>query len=111
MRKSFRCEHNRGDHSMTNRQPFTAANVRLPRGVRDFLPAAATTRRAIADSVLARFDRWGYQRLITPQFEVADVLERGLGDGARRNAVRFIEPDTGGRRIFCDQTSRPKSLE
>lgn len=71
------------------------ADVRLPPGVRDFLPAAAATRRQIAGALLERFERWGYQRVITPQFECADVLERGLGDEGRREALRFVEPESG----------------
>ncbi len=72
---------------------FNAADVRLPQGVRDFLPAAATARRRISDRVHARFNLWGYQQIITPQLEIASVLDRGLGDAARRGAVRFLEPE------------------
>jgi ATP phosphoribosyltransferase regulatory subunit len=45
--------------------------------------------------VLAVFEAWGYARLITPMFECADVLERGLGADARAAAIRFVEPGTG----------------
>ncbi|MBL8626882.1 MAG: ATP phosphoribosyltransferase regulatory subunit [Myxococcales bacterium] len=69
--------------------------VRLPAGVRDFLPRAAARRRAIAERLLATFEAWGYQRIITPVFECADVLERGLGGDARAAAIRFVEPGTG----------------
>lgn len=69
--------------------------VRLPAGVRDFLPRAAARRRAIADALLGVFERWGYERIITPVVEVADVLDLGLGDSARASAVRFVEPMTG----------------
>ena len=69
--------------------------VRLPAGVRDFLPRAAARRRAIAERVLAAFEAWGYARIITPVFECADVLERGLGADARAAAIRFVEPGTG----------------
>ena len=41
------------------------------------------------------FEAWGYARLITPVFEHADVLERGLGHGAKAQAIRFVEPGTG----------------
>src|SRR6476661_6373621 len=41
------------------------------------------------------FEAWGYRRVITPVFEVADVLERGLGHDARAAAIRFVEPGTG----------------
>jgi ATP phosphoribosyltransferase regulatory subunit len=63
--------------------------------VRDFLPRAARRRRAIATRLLDTFESWGYQRIITPLFERADVLERGLGQDARAAAIRFIEPASG----------------
>jgi ATP phosphoribosyltransferase regulatory subunit len=63
--------------------------------VRDFLPRAAARRRSLAEAVLEVFEAWGYARIITPMFECADVLERGLGAGARAAAIRFVEPGTG----------------
>jgi len=63
--------------------------------VRDFLPRAAAHRRSIAERLLAEFEAWGYQRIITPIFECADVLERGLGDNASASAIRFVEPTSG----------------
>ncbi len=69
--------------------------IRLPAGVRDFLPRAAPRRRAIAERLLGGFEAWGYARIITPVFECADVLERGLGADARAAAIRFVEPGSG----------------
>jgi ATP phosphoribosyltransferase regulatory subunit len=79
------------------------ARIRLPAGVRDFLPAAAARRRALSERLLGEFERWGFERIITPlfehvgalEFECADVLERGLGADARAAAIRFVEPVTG----------------
>ena len=71
------------------------SRVRLPTGVRDFLPRAAARRRDIAERLLAVFEQWGFERIITPIFECADVLERGLGQGARAAALRFVEPLSG----------------
>jgi len=71
------------------------SSIRLPSGVRDFLPRAASRRRALAERVEDLFEAWGYQRVITPYFEVYDVLERGLGTAARAAAIRFVEPGTG----------------
>ncbi len=45
--------------------------------------------------MLEVFEAWGYARIITPVFECADVLERGLGQDARAAAIRFVEPGTG----------------
>ena len=72
-----------------------APRIRLPVGVRDFLPQAAARRRSIAERLLGEFERWGFERIITPLFECADVLERGLGADARAAAIRFVEPVTG----------------
>lgn len=69
--------------------------VRLPAGVRDFLPRAAARRRAIAERLVALFESFGYLRIIPPVFECADVLERGLGDADRHDAIRFVEPGSG----------------
>jgi len=72
-----------------------APPIRLPSGVRDLLPRAAARRHALAERVMAMFEAWGYARIITPVFECADVLERGLGPDARAAAIRFVEPGTG----------------
>lgn len=63
--------------------------------MRDFLPRAAARRVALAGRVTGVFEAWGYARIITPIFEHADVLERGLGPDARAAAIRFVEPGTG----------------
>src|SRR5215218_4942665 len=74
---------------------MTTPPIRLPSGVRDFLPRAAARRRSLAEKMMQVFEAWGYARVITPVFECADVLERGLGAGARAAAIRFVEPGTG----------------
>lgn len=71
------------------------AAIRLPPGVRDFLPRASARRRSIAERLLAEFEAWGYARVITPMFERAEVLELGLGKDARRAAIRFVAPGSG----------------
>lgn len=63
--------------------------------MRDFLPRAAARRVSLAERVTGVFEAWGYARIITPIFEHADVLERGLGHDARAAAIRFVEPGTG----------------
>jgi ATP phosphoribosyltransferase regulatory subunit len=59
------------------------------------MPRAAARRVSLAARVARTFEAWGYARIITPVFECADVLERGLGPGARAAAIRFVEPGTG----------------
>jgi ATP phosphoribosyltransferase regulatory subunit len=69
--------------------------IRLPLGVRDFLPGAAAARRRVQAQVVAAVEAWGYARIITPAFECADVLALGLGAAADAEAVRFVEPGSG----------------
>src|SRR5437588_12538862 len=65
--------------------------IRLPLGVRDYLPGPAALRLGVARSCLETFERWGYRQIITPVFEYADVLARG----SDTPAIRFVEPTTG----------------
>jgi ATP phosphoribosyltransferase regulatory subunit len=63
--------------------------------VRDYLPRAAARRRRIVEALLAAFERWGYQRIITPAYELEEVLARGLGRGSAGAAIRFVDPGSG----------------
>lgn len=65
-----------------------------PRGLRDLLPEATASIAAIQRRLSQGFELAGYQRVTTPAFEYADVLERGL-EVDRNQVVRFVEPDTG----------------
>jgi ATP phosphoribosyltransferase regulatory subunit len=49
----------------------------------------------MAETLLKLFDRWGYERMVTPLFELAEVFERGLGADARAATIRFVEPGSG----------------
>jgi ATP phosphoribosyltransferase regulatory subunit len=69
--------------------------LRLPTGMRDHAPEAASVRRRIVDGLLATFERRGFARVITPAFEYEDVLALGMGDAARAATFRFVEPSTG----------------
>lgn len=67
----------------------------LPRGARDLLPAAARRRRAVTDALLAVFDRWGYDPVVTPAIEYFAVFGRWLAERERQRCVRFIEAGSG----------------
>ncbi|MFT3698123.1 MAG: ATP phosphoribosyltransferase regulatory subunit [Kofleriaceae bacterium] len=71
----------------------TVPPIRLPAGVRDFLPVSAARRRQLAENVMSVFELFGYARVITPMFEVDDVL--GRGTSTRETAIRFVEPGSG----------------
>src|SRR5437016_5091654 len=69
-------------------QDSARTHVRLPHGVRDYLPEAAARRRAIADALRGEFQRWGYRAIVTPAFEYEAVLRRGLGPGGEAEVGR-----------------------
>jgi ATP phosphoribosyltransferase regulatory subunit len=53
--------------------------VRLPQGVRDWLPHELARKRDIEQSLRAVFGRWSYEEVQTPTMERFDVIEKGLG--------------------------------
>jgi ATP phosphoribosyltransferase regulatory subunit len=54
--------------------------VKLPAGVRDWLPHELARKREIEQQMRAVFGRWAYDEVQTPIVERFDVLERGLGE-------------------------------
>ncbi|MDF2695965.1 MAG: phosphoribosyltransferase regulatory subunit [Labilithrix sp.] len=75
--------------------PLTALEHPLPPGMRDLLPEEAASRRDLSEVVLERFALHGYRLVTPPAFELASVLERGLGASAADDVLRFIEPESG----------------
>jgi len=63
--------------------------------MRDLLPEETAAQRALSAAVLARFALFGYQLVTPPAFELAQVIERGLGTSAASDVLRFIEPESG----------------
>lgn len=76
-------------------RPAEGVDAVLPRGARDLLPAAARRRRAVTDALLAAFDRWGYDPVVTPAIEYFAVFGRWLAERDRHRCVRFIEAGSG----------------
>ncbi len=63
--------------------------------MRDLLPGEAASRRRLARAVLEHFALHGYDVVTPPAFELAFVLERGLGTLDPRDVLRFVEPESG----------------
>lgn len=63
--------------------------------MRDLLPEEAEEQGALASKVQSTFQLFGYQPVILPAFEYAEVLERGLGGIEPTSILRFVEPETG----------------
>ena len=75
--------------------PPRALSHPLPAGMRDLLPEEARRRRALARLVLDHFALHGYHLVTPPAFELAEVLERGLGALDPADVLRFVEPESG----------------
>jgi ATP phosphoribosyltransferase regulatory subunit len=73
----------------------TAPNHPLPAGMRDLLPPEAAQRRRLSRRLLDHFSLYGYELVTPPAFELAEVLERGLGTLDPRDVLRFVEPESG----------------
>lgn len=67
----------------------------LPAGMRDLLPEEAAHRKALSRTLLERFALFGYRLVTPPAFELAEVVQRGLGAAAASEVLRFIEPESG----------------
>ena len=67
----------------------------LPAGMRDLLPEETRERRELAGRVLQRLELFGYDLVLLPAFEFAEVLERGLGALEPSEVLRFVEPESG----------------
>jgi ATP phosphoribosyltransferase regulatory subunit len=67
----------------------------LPSGMRDLLPQEADEQLRLSRLVLRTFELHGFQQVVLPVFEYADVLEQGLGHIEPNSVLRFVEPETG----------------
>jgi len=63
--------------------------------MRDLLHPRAEARVELRGRLARLFSSHGYDLVLTPPFEHADVLERGLATVDRRDLLRFVEPETG----------------
>jgi len=66
--------------------------VRLPAGVRDWLPQEFAYKREIEETIRRVFRTWSYAEVLTPTFESYESLERGLGEKLMQQTFRFTDP-------------------
>ncbi|MFC1595664.1 ATP phosphoribosyltransferase regulatory subunit [Candidatus Margulisiibacteriota bacterium] len=69
--------------------------TQTPQGVRDLLPADVAKRNEVVDKINAVFEKYSYQRIVTPVLELYETLEKGLTPDMKKNSVKFI--DRGGQ--------------
>lgn len=66
--------------------------MRLPAGVRDWLPQEFAYKREIEETIRGVFRTWSYAEMLTPTFESYESLERGLGEKLMQQTFRFTDP-------------------
>jgi ATP phosphoribosyltransferase regulatory subunit len=66
-----------------------------PVGVRDFPPELAGAFYELQTLLVQTFTAQGYERVLTPTFELARVFERGLGPNEASRIMRFVDPQNG----------------
>lgn len=54
--------------------------LQTPKGFRDFLPADALKRKAVADRIISVFERFGFDPLETPTVEYEETLQGKYGE-------------------------------
>ncbi len=65
-----------------------STSARLPRGMRDLLPAAMRRRQYVTDTLRDVFERFGFEPLQTPAMELATTLLGKYGPDAERLIYR-----------------------
>ena len=66
--------------------------MRLPAGVRDWLPQEFAYKREIEETIREVFRTWSYSEVLTPTFESEESLVRGLGEKLMQQTFRFTDP-------------------
>lgn len=79
--------------------------MRLPAGVRDWLPNELARKREIEQKIRAVFGRWSYQEVVTPGFERFEVLEFGLGDTLTDETFRFTDRQANALALRPEMTT------
>jgi ATP phosphoribosyltransferase regulatory subunit len=79
--------------------------MRLPAGVRDWLPHELARKRDIEQKIREIFSRWSYQEVLTPGFERFDVLESGLGEALTEETFRFTDRQANALALRPEMTT------
>ncbi len=78
-------------------RPDIAATT--PVGIRDFTPGEAAELYRLEAAITSCFEARGYQRVVTPTFELMEIFERGLGPEGAARVLRFVDPQNG--EVLC----------
>lgn len=65
--------------------------TQTPKGVRDLLPDDVEARGDVTSALRNLFKENGFKRIITPTYELYDVLKRGMGPKLQKMAIKFFD--------------------
>lgn len=82
------------------------ADVFLPKGMRDLLPAQMLPRLQVIDTVRRVFARFGFDPLETPAMERIDTLMGKYGEEGDKLIFRVLKRGEGGEKGEVDQALR-----
>jgi len=71
--------------------------IERARGTRDFLPEEMRKRRIMEARIREIAERWGYEEISTPTFELAELFTLKSGEAILKEMYEF--EDKGGRRL------------
>jgi histidyl-tRNA synthetase len=80
--------------------------VHLPKGTRDFLPAAMNRRLAVIDTVTDVFRSFGFEPLQTPAFERIETLTGKMSDENDKLMFKILKRGRGSEVGECDLALR-----
>lgn len=66
--------------------------MRIPAGVRDWLPQEFAFKRDVEERLRDVFRSWSYSEVLTPTFESYEALAQGLGEHLMQQTFRFSDP-------------------
>ncbi len=66
--------------------------MKIPPGVRDWLPQEFAFKRDVEERIRDVFRSWSYSEMLTPTFESYEAMERGLGEHLMQQTFRFTDP-------------------
>lgn len=66
---------------------------KVPNGMRYYFGREARTRRAVEDTIMAVFNGWSYEEIVTPSVDYLALFELGMGREAAHRAFRFTDAD------------------
>jgi len=82
------------------------AQVFLPKGTRDLLPADMNRRLQVIDTVRGVFARYGFEPLETPAFERIETLTGKYGDEGEKLMFRILKRGEAGKQGEVDAALR-----